>query len=60
MAAIETGLRVLENYPMRGVEERPGLRKLPISFGQAGYVVRYRFDGQEIVVTRIHHMRENS
>ena len=59
MQSIRVGLIGLTEYPMRGVELQPGLRKLIIPFGQSGYVVRYRFDGREVVVTRIHHMFED-
>ncbi len=35
------------------------IRELFITFGKRPYVVRYRIDGAEIVIARIHHSRED-
>lgn len=34
------------------------MRELYIQFGDSGYVVQYRVDGDIVVVARIFHMRE--
>lgn len=34
------------------------LRELPVRFGRYGYVVRYRVVPDEVLVTRIFHVRE--
>jgi len=36
----------------------PEYRELIIFFGQGAYVVRYRYDGQSVVVIAVRHSRE--
>lgn len=58
--AIIAGANRLRDNPSLGHphEGLPEFRKLFISFGRRGYVLRYRIDGQKIVVLRIWHTRE--
>jgi plasmid stabilization system protein ParE len=56
--AIVTAVESLGDFPERG---RPGVgpfRELPVSFGRYGYVVRYQIRSDEVLVTRIFHVRE--
>jgi plasmid stabilization system protein ParE len=59
---IRDSVRTLEKYPEIG---RPviglelGLRERIVPFGKHGYVVRYRYDGEIVVVMLIRHQREN-
>lgn len=57
--ALEAALRALAQFPSRGPTDSDGLRKLAIPFGDSGYVIQYRFDESEVVVARVHHMRED-
>lgn len=56
---LETALRGLAQFPARGPMDVDGVRRLTVPFGDSGYVVQYRFDGLDVVVARIHHMRED-
>ena len=58
---IITGVGILENHPDAGkpVEEMtPEFRALVIGFGKAGYVVLYRYNGGDIVISAIRHQLE--
>lgn len=55
---IKDRMRSLRHHPAR----TPGtdsMRELLIRFGQSGYVVRYAILEDQIVVSRIFHMRED-
>jgi len=62
--AIETILSVattLSDFPEAG---RPRasvsqFRELPVRFGAKGYVVRYRIHGDEVIIIRVWHARED-
>jgi plasmid stabilization system protein ParE len=58
-AIVAAGESLAQN-PQRGavVEQASGLRKLPIRFGKAGFVLHYVILEQEVVVLRIYHGRE--
>jgi len=57
---ITEGAKLLTEHPAIGkrVEGRDD-RELSIPFGQRGYVMRYRQDGQTVVVLRVWHSLEN-
>jgi plasmid stabilization system protein ParE len=59
MDAVEAAWPVLGDWPLQGLETGSGLRELKISFGDTGYVVRYRVDPEHIVIARVFHMRED-
>jgi len=53
------GIRQLSAFPRSAPEhEKSGLRELSIRFGQYGYVIRYGFDGENIIILRIFHTLE--
>jgi plasmid stabilization system protein ParE len=56
---LETALRSLAQFPSRGPVDVDGVRRSTVPFGGSGYVIQYRFDKREVVVARIHHMRED-
>ena len=58
---IRQGVRLLVRYPEIGrpVEEMPPeFRERVIPFGDGGYVVLYRYDGELIALLAIRHARE--
>lgn len=59
--AIVTAASSLEFNPYKGtiIQEEAGLRKLPVSFGKYGYVIHYAILGDEIVILRVYHGRQN-
>lgn len=58
-AIVKTG-ESLAQTPKRGrvVNAENGLRKLPVSFGKAGFVVHYILILDEVVILRVYHGRE--
>ena len=60
IATIRDRMKLLARFPEMGKvdAEHPDFRELFITFGAAGYVTRYRFDGDLVVVLAIRHMRE--
>jgi len=42
--------------PVKGTAGK--IRDLPIVFGNSGYVARYAFDGDDVEILAIRHMRE--
>jgi plasmid stabilization system protein ParE len=53
------GLRQLSEFLQSAPQHaQTGLRELPIRFGHYGYVIRYGFDGEKVVVLRIFHALE--
>jgi len=61
--AIRSGVQILTHQPRMGrrVPDMPGeFRDWLISFGNSGYVVRYRWDDarDEIVILAVRHQRE--
>lgn len=59
-ARIKEAAAMLLEHPALGrpVEDLPEFRDLFIPFGKAGYVLRYRLEGQTVVVVRVWHGRE--
>ena len=58
---IVQSVRILEQYPQIGrpkEDMKPDYRELVIGFGHHGYVVLYRFDGDDVIVVAIRHQRE--
>lgn len=51
----------LSNNPKRGpmVQGAPGIRKLPVPFGQNGFVIHYAILDDEVVILRVYHARQN-
>ncbi len=43
----------------RPMHDLPEFNELFLPFGQSGYVIRYRVDGEKIVILRIWHGRED-
>lgn len=59
--AIRDGLKIVARRPGVGrpVEDmEPEYREWLIEFGDSGYVVLYRYDGQTAVILAVHHQRE--
>jgi plasmid stabilization system protein ParE len=59
--AIRTRVRFLARFPEAGrrAEKRgAGRREFLVPFGDEGYVVLYRFNGDEILLIAVRHMRE--
>jgi plasmid stabilization system protein ParE len=58
-AIVAAGASLAQN-PQRGavIEQAAGLRKLPVRFGKAGFVLHYIMLEQEVVILRIYHGRE--
>jgi plasmid stabilization system protein ParE len=57
---IEDGLGILERHPLVGRPTDEGLRELPISRGDSGYLALYAYDEREdaVIVLAIRHQRE--
>lgn len=58
---IVRGLRLLGDQPKAGrlVEGLPeAFREWPIAFGDSGYLVRYRLDGEAVTILAIRHQKE--
>lgn len=61
IAAIRQGIKALEEHPASGrpaFDVREDMRDLPVFFGSAGYIIRYRARDDDVVIIRIRHMRE--
>lgn len=59
--AIREGVSILAGHPQvaRVVEDmEEAFRDWPIQFGDSGYVVRYRFDGDQVTILTVRHQRE--
>jgi len=60
-AAIAKAILLLEQHPQVGrvVEETSGkIRDLSIPFGQSGYIARYAYEGRDVEILAVRHMRE--
>ena len=58
---IKTSVDRLERFPEAGKPvglEHPMYRDWIIPFGNAGYIARYRFDGEKVVILLVRHQRE--
>lgn len=57
---IEAASLLLDNpYLGHPLEELPEFNQLYIPFGKRGYRLRYRVEGEKIIILRIWHTREN-
>jgi len=61
VTAIRAGVKILAVQPQVGriVEEMDEtFRDWPVDFGDSGYVVRYRLDGEQVTILAVRHQRE--
>ena len=60
LQAIITRFDLLETHPKLGTvdPEQPDLREILIPFGSAGYLARYRLDGDFVILLAVRHARE--
>jgi len=59
--AIREGMKVIIKQPGIGrpaEDMEPEFREWPIDFGDSGYVVLYRYDGDNAVILAVLHQRE--
>lgn len=61
VAAILADIDLLLTHPDMGMirPNEPEFRKWVVTFGQAGYVIDYRFDETALFINRIWHSRED-
>lgn len=52
------GAKTLQGYPESGTPMGDGRRELFLPFGNSAYVLRYRLEGDTIVILRVWHGRE--
>lgn len=52
------GAKIFRQHPEAGVPMGDGRRELFLHFGSSGYVLRYRLDGDDVVIIRVWHGRE--
>jgi plasmid stabilization system protein ParE len=60
-AAIAKSIQLLGQQPQIGRpigDLDPAYRELPITFGNTGYIARYRYADDTVTILRIHHQRE--
>ena len=60
--SIKEALAILQENPKAGMplfEALQGFHDLMVPFGRNGYIVRYREDGDGIVIVRVWHTRED-
>jgi plasmid stabilization system protein ParE len=58
---IREGVKILVVHPQVGkvVEDMDAVfRDWPVDFGDSGYVVRYRFDGELATILAVRHQKE--
>lgn len=59
--AIREGVNTLATHPQVGrvVEDMDeAFRDWPVHFGDTGYVIRYRFEGDQVTILAVRHQRE--
>ena len=59
--AIREGVKILALHPQVGrvaEDMDEAFRDWPVDFGDSGYVVRYRFDGQWVTILAVRHQKE--
>lgn len=59
--AIRSGVKILAQHPEIGrlsEELEPECREWPINFGDSGYVVLYRYDGDLVTVLAVRHQKQ--
>ena len=52
------GIDLIALFPRSGVVVRRDIRNAYIRFGHSGYVVRYKIEGDAVLITRIWHGKE--
>lgn len=58
---IRDNVRIIVHQPQVGrpaEEMEPEYREWPIDFGDSGYIVLYRYDGETAVILAVRHQRE--
>jgi plasmid stabilization system protein ParE len=58
---IRDGVNILATHPQVGrvVEEMDeAFRDWPVDFGDSGYMVRYRFDGEQVTILAVRHRKD--
>ena len=61
MKAIREGVKVVAQQPGMGrpvLDMEPQFREWLIDFGDSGYIVLYRYDGQTAVIVAVRHQKE--
>lgn len=61
--AIRAGVKIIARHPEIGrpaQDLEPECREWPIGFGDSGYVVLYRYDGELVTVLALRHQKEVS
>jgi len=61
MRTIREGMKVITKQPGIGrpaENMKPEFREWPINFGDSGYIVLYRSDGENTVILAVRHQRE--
>jgi plasmid stabilization system protein ParE len=59
--AIRSGVQIIAQHPEVGRpadEMDPEYREWMIGFGNSGYVVLYRYDGEDAVIVAVRHQKE--
>jgi len=56
---LSQAIKRISEFPNIGIAGPSGYRRLILSFGKAGYEIRYRVYPTVVVVTRIFHTRED-
>lgn len=57
---IKKSAAILLDYPLIGkLTDNKQERELPISFGKRGYVMRYKINGNAVVILRVWHSLED-
>jgi plasmid stabilization system protein ParE len=59
--AIRAGVKILALHPQVGRpadEMDEAFRDWPVDFGDSGYMVRYRFDGEQVTILAVRHQKE--
>lgn len=59
---IRDNVRIIAHQPHVGrpaEEMEPEYREWPIDFGDSGYIVLYRYDGETAVILAVRHQRES-
>jgi plasmid stabilization system protein ParE len=59
--AIRAGVKIIGGHPETGrpaEEMNPEYREWLINFGDSGYIVLYRYDGNTVVILAVRHQKE--
>ena len=59
--AIRDGVKVLAQHPQVGrtVDDmNEAFRDWPVDFGDSGYIVRYRFNGERVTILAVRHQKD--